>query len=436
MLTAFDRGPGLYWRDGLPLAEHPWTSGIAGFVGILTAASGADVAALVNTSHALFAWEELEPLLGGVEADSTLLAAVKGFFQNGGRRCQVVFLHDTWSRLADETERQRLIGAAFEAGLQLLEDTEEIDLVAAPFLMGMQLGMQKGLAQRSALYELQKRLLSLCARRGDCFALLDSPSGTVSALELKAQWSVLSSHEGAANAALYYPWVRVPGGCRTCLGTGVGETGVLCRECEGTGAAAVPPCGHVAGIFARVDARTGVFRAPANEEIEGIVDLHCTDALRTDALQVLSRGEQEVLAGVPVNLLRAMPGRGLRVWGARTLSKDPSWQWISVRRLFLNVRRWLEHTMVNVVFEPNDFRLWIRIDRELTAYCEQLYRVGALKGQNANEAFFVRCNAETNPVEVRDAGKLVVEIGLAPTVPKEFIVIRLVRGVDGVMVTE
>jgi hypothetical protein len=147
--------------------------------------------------------------------------------------------------------------------------------------------------------------------------------------------------------------------------------------------------------------------------------------------------EQGELNPAGVNCLRAFPGRGIRVWGARTLadpSRQPEWIYINVRRLFVTVARRIERTMPWAVLEPNDERLWARIARELTAYLGDLYRQGAFRGGSAQGAFRVKCDAETNPAEVRDAGMVVTEIHLAPTVPGEFVVVRIIHGAGGVTV--
>jgi len=178
-------------------------------------------------------------------------------------------------------------------------------------------------------------------------------------------------------------------------------------------------------VYARSDQRIGVHKAPANEVLEGVLDL---EAGVTDA-------DQGRLNPVGVNCLRAFPGRGIRIWGARTLSNDSAWTYVNVRRLFLTAGRWIERNMTGVVFEPHDQRLWARIVRELTAYFNDLFQRGALKGQTVQEAFYVKCNAETNPPEVRDAGMVVTEIGLAPTVPGEFVVVRIIHGASGVTIT-
>jgi phage tail sheath protein FI len=121
--------------------------------------------------------------------------------------------------------------------------------------------------------------------------------------------------------------------------------------------------------------------------------------------------------------------------GARTLSNDPVWRYVNVRRLFLTVERWIEKNMTELVFEPNGPALWDRIVRELTAYLHNLFILGALKGITAQEAFYVKCDAYTNPPEVRNAGKVITEIGLAPSAPAEFIIVRIVHGASGITMT-
>ena len=183
-----------------------------------------------------------------------------------------------------------------------------------------------------------------------------------------------------------------------------------------------PPCGTIAGIIARTDQSIGVHKAPANAILEGVYDLEFS----------LTNAEQDSLNPMGVNCLRAFPGRGLRVWGARTLATDPAWAYIAVRRLVLTAERWIERNMADLVFEPNDARVWARVSRELTAYLDHLYQQGALQGRAAQEAFYVKCDAETNPPEVRDAGQLITEIGLAPVSPNEFIVVRITHRTSGV----
>jgi hypothetical protein len=168
-----------------------------------------------------------------------------------------------------------------------------------------------------------------------------------------------------------------------------------------------------------------VHRAPANEVVEGVLDLQ------------VPLGEAQVgeLTAAGVNCLWGRPGRGLRVWGARTLSDDPAWRYVNVRRVFLTLGRWLDRFMAGLVHEPNDVRLWVRIMRDLTGYLEGLFRRGALKGRTPEEAFYVKCDSVTNPPEVRDAGMVVTEVGVAVAIPAEFVVARIIHGTSGVSIS-
>jgi phage tail sheath protein FI len=150
---------------------------------------------------------------------------------------------------------------------------------------------------------------------------------------------------------------------------------------------------------------------------------------------MLTNADQDFLNPKRINCLRSFPGRGIRVWGARTLSGQNEWTYVNVRRLFLTAVRWIEWNMWDVVFEPSDSSLWARIERELTTYFLEQYRAGAFKGASPQEAFYVKCDAETNPAELRDRGQVVTEIGLAPTIPYEFVVVRLIHGPRGVIIS-
>ncbi|MBN1812219.1 MAG: phage tail sheath subtilisin-like domain-containing protein [Anaerolineae bacterium] len=365
--------PGVYREDVfLPPADELRT-GVPALLGYAEAGE-------VNTPQTLTLWSQFEEKFGAPPEEGYLAGAVRGFFENGGEMCAVVRLDDTLSPQD-----------ALRKGLEALEPLNTIDLVCAPDIM-------VGSDQEAAL---QQEVLEHCENTGDRFAILDSPQGA-------AVDEVLSRRRElrGTNGALYYPWIKV-------------------LEGEAMAEGFIPPCGHVAGVYARSDQRIGVHKAPANEVLEGVLDL---EADVTDA-------DQGRMNPVGVNCLRAFPGRGIRVWGARTLSNDSAWTYINVRRLFLTAGRWIERNMTGVVFEPHDQRLWARIVRELTAYFNDLFRRGALKGQTPQEAFYVKCNAETNPPEVRDAGMIVTEIGLAPTVPGEFVAVRIIHGASGVTIT-
>lgn len=318
---------------------------------------------------------------------SYLGSAVRGFFENGGRRCYIVV-----------PDKGGL--AELATGLDELEALPGFDLVCAPDLV--RLAPEDPTTPPLDLIAAQSQLLTFCKAQGGCFAILDgarcrgvAPDAEIA--RLIQQQAALASASEPANAALYIPWIKVQ---------------------DTPDADFVPPSGHVAGVYSRTDQRIGVHKAPANEILSGVFDLE----LRVGAAL------QENLNPKGINCVRAFPGRGVRVWGARTLSADPAWTFVNVRRLLLTVKRWLDQAMAGVVFEPNDPKLWIRIRREVSAFLRDLFQKGALRGTSPDQAFFVKCDAENNPAEVRAAGQVVTEIGLAAQAPSEFIVARIVYG--------
>jgi phage tail sheath protein FI len=239
-------------------------------------------------------------------------------------------------------------------------------------------------------------MIAHCELMGDRVAIIDPPPG-LNAKQVR-DWRQETAGYDSKYAALYYPWIKV-------FDPSSGKGRLM------------PPSGHVAGIWARSDAERGVHKAPANEIVRGVVDL---------GLQV-TKGEQDLLNPLGVNCIRAFPGRGVRVWGARTLSSDPAWRYLNVRRYF----NYLEESILIgtqwVVFEPNDEALWARIRRNISAFLVTEWRDGALFGASPEEAFYVKCDAETNPAESVDLGRVVCEIGIAPVKPAEFVVFRLAQ---------
>ena len=309
--------------------------------------------------------------------DCWLAYAVRGFFENGGRRCYVVVLKDGSAESLQE-------------GLEAIAHHSTIDLVCTPDIV----------RDREAAFELQQLVVNHCDLAGDRFAILDSRLGD-SKEHVWEQWSAIDGKNGA----LYYPGLRVHG-------------------FDG-GTALVPPCGYVAGVYARTDISRGVHKAPANEVLQGVLQLE----------RPLSNEDQAFLNPKRVNCIRSFPGRGITVWGARTLSGNDAWTYVNVRRIFLTAVRWIDWHMGDVVFEPNDATLWARIERELNIYFLDVYRKGGLKGRTPEEAFYVKCSAKTNPPELRDLGQVVTEVGLAPAVPYEFVVVRLIHGASGVTIS-
>ena len=278
-------------------------------------------------------------------------------------------------------------------GIGGLEAIEDITMVCVPDLMS---ALQQGLITDEQLRAVQTGIVSHCESMGDRIAILDAPP------EMKPQqvkeWRVDTARYDSKYAAFYYPWIKV-------------------NDPATNQIIAVPPCGHIAGIYARNDNTRGVHKAPANEVVRGAVDVE---------MQV-TKGEQDLLNPEGINCIRAFPGRGIRVWGARTLSSDPSWRYVNVRRFFNFVEKSIENGTHWVVFEPNDMDLWQRIMRNVSAFLMTQWRIGALFGATPEQAFYVKCDEETNPPDVIDAGQVITEIGMAPVKPAEFVVFRITQ---------
>jgi phage tail sheath protein FI len=282
--------------------------------------------------------------------------------------------------------------AAERTSIGGLEAVEEVTMLSVPDLMS---SYESGELDLEAVQAVQRAMYEFCERNQYCFAILDAPPG-LSPQAVK-EWR-LSANYDTQYAALYYPWIKVAD-----MTNGGGSMRL------------VPPSGHVAGVYARSDTERGVHKAPANEVVSGANGL---------AMQV-TKGEQDVLNPLGVNCIRSFPGRGIRIWGARTLSSDPAWRYVNVRRLFNMVEESIERGTQWVVFEPNDPDLWARVRRDVRAFLNVVWRSGALFGVTPAEAFYVKCDEETNPPETRDLGQLIIEIGIAPVKPAEFVIFRI-----------
>lgn len=274
------------------------------------------------------------------------------------------------------------------AGLQALGAVEEVGILCAPDAM---LAYQRtpGPQAERDVQRIQDAMCDIAENRKDLFVILDAPPTKDIEVVRRQRRRIDTSY-----AAMYYPWI------------GVGAPSVR-----------IPPSGHIAGIFARCDTQFGSFKAPANEVIQGAKEL--TVALSDDHLGRLnSEG---------INTLRSFPGRGIRVWGARTTTEDPAWRYINVRRLFIMLRRSIVQGTEWVVFEPNDPKTWGRVTQYVDQFLREEWRKGAFAGATEEEAYYVRCDEEVNSAPVRDAGQMVVEIGVAPAIPAEFIIFNVVQ---------
>ncbi|MEN9938476.1 MAG: hypothetical protein RLZZ387_5055 [Chloroflexota bacterium] len=292
--------------------------------------------------------------------------------------------------LAPKVLPNDLVGSAPErSGVEGLELAEDATMVCVPDLMSAYLS---GAIDRDGVKGVQLAMIAHCERMADRMAILD-PIPDLNPQAAK-QWREKETNYDSKFAALYYPWIQI-----------MGPDGKPMS---------VPPCGHIAGIWARNDGERGVHKAPANEVIRGALG----------PVLEITKGEQDVLNPIGVNCLRSFTGRGIRVWGARTLSSDPAWRYINVRRLFNYVEKSIERGTQWVVFEPNDANLWARVRRDVGAFLTGVWRDGALFGAAPTEAFYVKCDAELNPADVRDRGQLVIEVGLSPVKPAEFVIFR------------
>jgi phage tail sheath protein FI len=276
-------------------------------------------------------------------------------------------------------------------GVEGLEVLDDVTMLCVPDLMTTMPGEKLNL---DMVKSAQMLMIAHCERMGDRVAILDVPPD-LTPQEVK-KWRMDVAGFDSSYAAMYYPWIKVMDPV----------TEVLVN---------IPPSGHMAGLWARSDNTRGVHKAPANEIVLGAVGL----AYQT------TKGEQDTLNPIGVNCIRAFPGRGIRVWGARTLSSDPSWRYINVRRLFNYVEKSIENGTQWVVFEPNNRKLWARVNRDVSSFLRMVWRDGALFGSSPAEAFYVKCDDELNPPESRDLGRLIVEIGLAPVKPAEFVIFRI-----------
>ena len=282
--------------------------------------------------------------------------------------------------------------AADRTGMGGLEAVDEVRLLVAPDVMA---GYDGSDGAKERVKMIQEAMVSHCESLKYRFAILDTPQGLNA--QQAQEWRQYINFD-TSYAALYYPWIRVADL------SGGGSTSKL-----------IPSSGHMAGIYNRTDAERGVHKAPANEIVRGAIDL----GLR------LSKGEQDTLNPIGVNCIRTFPGRGIRVWGGRTLSSDGSWRYINVRRLFIMAEASMDTGLQWVVFEPNDRMLWARVRRDVSSFLRTVWLSGALFGSTPDEAFYVKCDDELNPPEIRDLGQLIIEVGMAPVKPAEFVIFRI-----------
>jgi len=386
--------PGIYVeevRSGARPIEMVGTR-TAAFIGIAP-----DSSRFVDTAKPCNNPSEFERLFNpGGDKDSTVLSrAVHGFFDNGGSRCYVVNIGDKGSVAGDARKR---------SGIHALAGVDEIAMVAAP-----------GYTDADA----QEALLAHCEGMGDRFAILDAPEDAKDKPDaLKEVATATASGEGGGDEGESGGRRRKPSGVRprnSSYGAFYFPWLIVSDKYSGQHVTQ-PPSGHLAGVYARTDALRGVHKAPANEPIRQALGL---------TYQV-THAEQGELNRSGVNCIRFFSDSGILIWGARTLDAAASeYRYIPVRRTMLALKESIQDGTRWAVFEPNDENTWKTVERDIRAFLTLQWRAGALMGTTPEQAFYVKCDAETNPQEVIDAGQMVTEIGVAPVKPAEFVIFRI-----------
>lgn len=261
-----------------------------------------------------------------------------------------------------------------------------------------------------AIEQVQAALIAQAQASGDRIALLDAPHrAATAATAIDAELRAWRRRFDSSFAALYAPWIRV-----------------LDPQAAVGGTRAIPPSGHIAGLYASLDLRRGVHVSAANEALAGAqaVTLAIDDA------------RHGLLNGLHVNVIRALPGRGLRPMGARTLSADPDWRYVSTRRVMCAIKRAFATALPWAVFEPNDWRTRAKLALAAGGFLQGLWSRGVLPGATPDAAYFVRCDDTNNPAWARDRGELLLEIGVAPATPFEFVLLRIGRDANGLAIEE
>jgi uncharacterized protein len=346
------RKPGVYVEE-VRIGPKPIESVSTGTTAFLgETQSGPDAPTLVMS------WVQFQQLFGGYFGqDKYLPYAVEGFFANGGQKCFIC----------------RVKGGDYAAALAKTEPMEDVALIYSP--------------NAQATSGLADLLISHCERLRSRFAIFDSVKGQ--------EPSAITKPRESSYAALYYPWVYV--------------------KVNANIKVMVPPGGHIAGVYTRVDTTAGVHKAPANQQVMGITGVeHSVSNLQVETLN--PRG---------TNCIRSFEGRGILVWGARTISSDPEYKYVNVRRLLIYLEQSIKRGTAWAVFEPNNEVAWAKVKAQVGEFLIQAWKEGKLQGAKPEEAYFVKCDRSTMTQNDMDTGRLIVEVGVAAVKPAEFIIIRV-----------
>lgn len=398
---AFYQTPGVYVEE-VDSVSQPIEVGGTNTVGFLGVAEKGPIgeATLIRD------WSHYNRVFGGMHAGGWLGHGVFQFFQNGGSKCYIYNLRAP-EKGTEVSAAPKKEGEASEKK----EPPKNVKMGNPDGLTKLIIGKDEGPGKRTGLFAFEEiadisivaapgvsdtaswdAILTHCEKCKYRVAVLDSPE------EVEKGIDSVPMPRDSTHGAYYFPWIQ--------MYDPIQEKNVY-----------APPSGGVAGIYGRVDGTRGVHKSPANEIFRTAVGLKYG----------ITDSEQELFNPKGVNCIRDFKRRGIRVWGARTFSSKPEWRYISTRRLFCMVEQAIQDGTGWVVFEPNTRDLWKKLVRNIRAFLMLIWRAGALFGDTPEEAFFVRCDDELNPPESIDAGYVVVEVGMAPAKPAEFVVFRIAQ---------
>ncbi|XHH09599.1 MAG: phage tail sheath family protein [Candidatus Bathyarchaeia archaeon] len=308
----------------------------------------------------IISWMQFQTVYGGYFGEEKFLPyAVEGFFLNGGQRCYI----------------RRVCNNDYMVALMELEKVDEIALIYAP--------------NAQATDGLIDLLFGHCERLQNRFVIIDSVKG-------QATSNVSKPERACSYAALYYPWINVQE-------AGTGKLRL------------VSPGGYVAGVYATVDIERSVHKAPANQQIKGVVSLEFA----------VSDSQQYNLNFQGINCIRSFPARGIMVWGARTLSSDPERKYVNVQRLMIYLQQSIARGTQWAIFEPNNEKTWAKLKLASENLLYSSWQAGILMGAKPQEAYFVRCDSSTMTQNDIDNGRIILRVGVAPVKPAEFIIFNV-----------
>lgn len=380
--------PGVYIEEvGIFHPIEGVKTSMAGFVGV-TQLRGEDDC-YKDQAVAVSSWGEFVSYFGRYTEQAPYMApAVYSFFVNGGKRCFVVSVENSDDAVLIGNDG----GPGKRSGLQALGDIDDVSIVAIPGITSQ---------------KVQKAMIAHCEALKYRFCILDSQQGgTITQVQLQS--GKLISEKGYG--AIYYPWIKAEIEKEAFDGKTERVT-IL-----------IPPSGAIAGIYARVDSERNIFKAPANVAVQNAKGLESTVSARN----------QELLNPKGINCIRFFDGRGILVWGARTLASDPDWTYINVRRGISYLEKSISQGTQWVVFEANGPIVWNKVTESVKNFLITLWREGGLMGETPEKAFFITCDRTTMTQNDIDTGKLVMVVGVALIKPAEFLIFKIAHQTNGI----